>query len=1011
MNRTLLRSSLVVAASALTGWLAFDFTFSVVEPAYIARTDKHSAQGIDGAFEYYKTIRANVYSGEIEMEDIYGMRDAMRKITARNSKNNDVNWVSMGPDNVGGRVRAILPFPNDPNTVLAGGVSGGIFKTTDAGQNWVRMPGFSENLAVSSIQMLGNGAIYVGTGNSREGIGGQGGSGFVGGGLFVSNDEGNTWSLVSNFTPQLWNLNSNWITIDAMVSDPINPDRLWIGTDFGLYPYIHGSATLNPLPTGLLAQGVRDVVISTDGTHILTMIGTRLFVSTDSGLTFTQMTDSNNNFPSTGNAATELAISKNNKNFMYASVSTPSGFLRGIWATTNAGQSWNVIAPNSGGGTSQFDPFFNGLTAQGNYDNMLTVIPDLPDGLQQVIVGGIRMWRWTLNTPVPGITAWEEVNANFASFPGGPPNPFYVHSDIHTDAWDNLNRLYVGCDGGIFRSENNGFTWSNLNRNFRTTQYYAVAFDPNGRVLGGLQDNGTLLTTLQGSTPEQAVQFSGGDGFDCEISQLYPQFMFSTIYNGEVFRSSNGGNTVTGAGNLFQVSSGGGNDFFTDIALHEHPNNDSSKVFVNYTPDPDSPFIQYFGTGIYELSNNGDTIIGRIPAGTQVVTDANTSPSVVVKVLEEDLNFYSYYQRPGLGGSTIIINFVGDTVQIQERAQFTLAAALSNGVFITRQPIISNASPSWFRIGAAESNWPSSIEWSPDGNHLYVGYSAGTVIRYSGFNSAWLPAQYTLANNNPNYVLTKTTIHSGPGAVTDIEVDYSLGQGDNGVPASQRVVITHGGYGGSAKVRVSNTAATAPGSGTFMNIWNVESTLLGMPVYSVVMDVNNTNVIMAGTEYGIWYTGDNGQTWTEANNGEMNRVPIFDLRQQKRAPWNASNSGVVYAGSHGRGIFRTDYLQPLITNTNEVADVIPALAGLKVFPNPMADQGAVQFDLGASSDVTIRIFSITGQLVKTLSTQRVEPGRERMLRFDTSELPSGVYILQLTAGDNVKAGKFVKTSR
>ncbi len=1008
MNRTLLRNTVLVATTVLTAWLVSDFSLYKIEPAYIARSDKNAAQGIHGAFEYYKSIRANVYSGEIEMEDVYGMRNIMQKLVQRNSKNNDVNWVSMGPDNVGGRVRAILPFPGDVNTLIAGGVSGGLFKTTNAGQNWVRLTSFSENLCVSSIAMLGNGAIYVGTGNSREGISGQESSGFVGGGLFVSTDQGATWGLVSNFEPQLWNLNSDWTTINAMVSDPSNPDRLWIGTDFGLYPYIHGSATLEPLPTGLLSSNVQDVAISADGDHILVAASSRLFVSTDGGQIFTQMTQSANNFPSTGNGATEVAISRNDKNYMYASVAQPSGFLKGIWATTNAGQFWNVIAPTSSGGTALFDPFYNGITAQGNYDNMLTVIPDLPDGMQQVIVGGIRMWRWTLNTPVPGITAWEEVNANFASFPGGPPNPFYVHSDIHTDAWDSNNRLYIGCDGGIFRSDNNGFTWVDLNKDFRTTQFYAIAFGPDGDVLGGLQDNGSLLITLEGATPEQAVQFTGGDGFSCEISQLYPDFMFSTIYNGAVFRSSNGGQTVSTAGNLTTVASGGGNDFYTDIALHEHPDNDSSQVFVDYSPAADSPFLQYFPEGQFEVTIEGDTIVGRIPAGTLVVTDAATSPAQVSKVLDEDINFYSYYQQPAPGG-VVILNNVADTVQIQERVQFTLAAALSNGVYITRQPLRTNATSSWFRIGAAEASNPSSLEWSPDGNHLYVGYSAGTVIRYSGFNSAWKPAQYTLANNNLEYILTKTTIHSGVGAVTDIEVDYSLGRGMYGVPASQRVVVTHGGYGGSAKVRVSNTAASALGSGSFINIWNIESALLGMPVYSVVMDVNDPTVFMVGTEYGIFYSGDDGATWTEANNGDLNRVPVFDLRQQKREAWNADNSGVVYAGSHGRGIFRTDYLQSEITSTDNPITELPALDALRIFPNPMSNQGSVQFDLGVSANVTIRIFSITGQLVKTISNQRVEYGRERIITFDTSDLPSGTYLLQLTAGNTAKTAKFVKS--
>jgi hypothetical protein len=177
------------------------------------------------------------------------------------------------------------------------------------------------------------------------------------------------------------------------------------------------------------------------------------------------------------------------------------------------------------------------------------------------------------------------------------------------------------------------------------------------------------------------------------------------------------------------------------------------------------------------------------------------------------------------------------------------------------------------------------------------------------------------------------------------------------------------------------------------------------------MDVVDPNKILVGTEYGIWYTDNNGQSWTEANNGEMNRVPVHDLRQQKLPSWMVSNSGVVYAGSHGRGVFRTDYLQVLTNTSDAVATKLPALGGLKVFPNPLVSDASVQFDLGASSDVTLRIFSITGQLVKTIQQQRVEQGRDKIVRFDASDLPAGTYVIQVAANGATQSGKFIKSGR
>ena len=47
-----------------------------------------------------------------------------------------LDWASPGPTNVGGRTRALLVDPRDPTIVWAGSVSGGLYKSTDAGSTW-----------------------------------------------------------------------------------------------------------------------------------------------------------------------------------------------------------------------------------------------------------------------------------------------------------------------------------------------------------------------------------------------------------------------------------------------------------------------------------------------------------------------------------------------------------------------------------------------------------------------------------------------------------------------------------------------------------------------------------------------------------------------------------------------------------------------------------------------------------------------------------------------------------
>lgn len=1006
--RFLLISLSIIALSA-TIWFTSRNCGEEMENAYTTRSEFNSSQGIKGAWEYYKSIRSNVYTGEVEPEDVLGMRRAVRQMDKNHlsSKNDDISWAAMGPDNVGGRTRAILPFPNDVNTIIAGSVSGGLFKSTNGGQSWNRLTNFEDNLIVGSIAMLGNGAIYVGTGHSREGFPtGNESSQFVGGGLFVSHDQGSTWNLVSDFAPDMFSPNDHWANTNQLAADPNDPNKLWIGSNFGLYPYQDGSTELGPLPQGLISQEVGDFAISGDGQNLIVAMGPRVYVSTDAGATFVQA--NNGPFSTSGNSTIDLTISADDKNFMAASVATGSGSLKAIYATRNAGQTWNVIAPSSSGPATAFDPF----TGQGNYDNMITMVPgNSANGAQEIIMGGSASnYRYTLpQNTVPGIFTWEVISEGYVSSPGSPPSSAYVHPDMHTSAWDANNRLYIGCDGGIFRSNNKGLTWNDLNRNYTTTQFYAIAFTPSGQVLGGTQDNGTLFIGLNGATPQQAVQFTGGDGFSCEISQVLPNFMFSTIYNGAVYRSATGGGNVSPVGDLGNVSSGGGNDFFTDIALYENENNEYSEQYVHYTPGSDDPYVNFFDDGQFEVTAAGDTIIGRIPSGTQVVTDADNSDLMVSKILDQPINFYSYYVRI-VDGVSVALHDVADTTLIQEKGQFMLAAAFSNGVYVTRQPLKTNGTPHWFKIHQAESSNPSSLEWSPDGDILYVGYSSGQLIRYNGFNSAWGPLQ--LSYQDPAFAIERKIIHSGQGTITDIEVDFSQGQGTTaGQPAaSERVAITEGNYGGSGKVRVSNIAASAAGTGSFENIWNVDNAIEGMPCYSIVMDVDDPNVFLVGTEYGIYYSGDNGASWSVSNNGDMNRVPVFDLRQQKRPDYKVYNSGVVYAGSHGRGIFRTDYLLNLNTGIDDVVAVMPALSDLTIYPNPVRENGSIRFNLGANEAVSMKIYSLDGRLVRSIAPKQMESGKNKELSFNASELATGTYIVLLKAGEAVKTGKFIKTN-
>ncbi|MCW9016621.1 MAG: hypothetical protein OQJ89_06640, partial [Kangiellaceae bacterium] len=109
-------------------------------------------------------------------------------------------WESLGPEFVGGRTRSLVFHPGDPDTMYSAGVSGGVWKSTDAGQNWSPISDDIENLAVVSLTLVpgapniilaGTGeGVYVGRPIVRS-------RGVEGNGMFRSIDNGATWAPVA----------------------------------------------------------------------------------------------------------------------------------------------------------------------------------------------------------------------------------------------------------------------------------------------------------------------------------------------------------------------------------------------------------------------------------------------------------------------------------------------------------------------------------------------------------------------------------------------------------------------------------------------------------------------------------------------------------------------------------------------------------------------------------------------------------------------------------------------
>ncbi len=201
-------------------------------------------QSIKGAKEYLAAIRNNQHTGILNPNDVIKARQQIEALASHKSTSNatDLEWNELGPDNIGGRTRAII-FDNQDETVktlYAGSVNGGIFKSGDLGASWekVNLSSGTANLNVTCMVQDDDGTIYVGTGEglSTENYSAAGDFGFEGGfvgrGLFKS-DAGDNFNLIPGTAPVITEELGDWAYVNKLAIDK-NANRLYAATNNGL---------------------------------------------------------------------------------------------------------------------------------------------------------------------------------------------------------------------------------------------------------------------------------------------------------------------------------------------------------------------------------------------------------------------------------------------------------------------------------------------------------------------------------------------------------------------------------------------------------------------------------------------------------------------------------------------------------------------------------------------------------------------------------------------------------
>ena len=407
----------------------------------------------------------------------------------------DLRARHIGPAVMSGRINDMENHPTDPKIIYAGAAGGGVWKSNDAGTTF--NPIFDEFCqSIGAIEIDPNdpdNTIYVGTGETwpRNSVS-------VGDGLYKSIDGGNNWKKIGFEKSE---------RIANIIVNPNNSNEIIVGV-------------LGALWSDSQERGV--------------------YKSTDGGLTWEQILYVNQ---STGCA--DLAINPNDPNIIYASMWE---FRRTGWSFNSGGENSALYKSIDGG--SSWEKIHNGFP-EGKLGRLAIAVAESNPEVIYTVIEAEKDEKKGIYKSVDAGANWKQMNNDF----GITVRPFYfsrivvdpkdeniiikgglfgsiskdggetfkqmgsMHADIHDAVFDinNSDIIYVGTDGGVYRSWNKAVTME-IVENLPLSQFYHISVDNDTpyNVYGGLQDNGSWYGPSfapGGITAKNWHPVGQGDGF------------------------------------------------------------------------------------------------------------------------------------------------------------------------------------------------------------------------------------------------------------------------------------------------------------------------------------------------------------------------------------------------------------------------------------------------------------------------------------------------------------------
>ena len=948
----------------------------------------------------------------------------------------DNMWVERGPNNVGGRTRAIMFDPNDAtnNTAFAGGVSGGLWKNTDisnSNSTWTKVD-LPENVNVSTIAFDPNTitTFYLGTGESYT-------SGDASGnGVWKSTDSGATWTQIFG------GISGPTVFVAASAISVNTPAG--IAGDYPCFPSTAFGSAITVAITADFILADDGIAPNTDGCTASTVDMTgKIAVIRRGACTFVSKVKAAQDAGAIGAIVmnningTPVAMGGTDATITIPSVMVSNTVGDTLEAQLLLGTVNGTLNPPTGDYTGNLVPGIQHINDLVIKDNGGTseIYVAAADGFYSpanatTYVGGPEFGLYKSSD---NGTTWSELMTTNLTAAGKKHCPNDIEIDAAGTIWlATKNSILYGDGGGeIFSSVDNGVTFVNkhtvddgtnvANRvqiaasKINADYVYILAQGSDAAIpivmqkttngFVGFSAFSPMALPNDADTGIPANDFTRGQAFYDLVIAVNPTNDQLYVGGIDLFKSTDSGSSW---GRFSHWYGGGDQEVHADQHAIAFGNGDANKMLfgndggVYYSGNNGTTTTstntgyntsQFYSVGVAP-SATGDNFAGGLQDnGTQQFFNATAGINNSFESQGGDGAATDYSQ---VDGDYYISNYVYNDNIVKRSLDGTLqrtlnSASNSPGDFINQQTLDSN-------LNLLYTNYTDSSD--PNAAPIYQirRYTLSNPYQKTALSDPLLTSGGTpIAFKVSPFTTGSTKLYVGT-----VFSDLLLVDGADGTPTWSSV-------GGSNFVgSISDIEFGATENDMFVtmhnyginNIWyspdggttwsEKDGNLPDMPVKCILQNPLNLEEVIVGTELGVWYTAnfsDPSPTWASSFNG-MSNVKVTDL--------DVRDDNKVYAATYGRGVFSGDFTAPALSVNNNEFD------SLTVYPNPTADVVTIKSNNNLSNSA-VTIHDITGRLIANLSNTQIN---NNQIRVDLSTLSKGSYFITIE-NDTYKSTKQV----